>query len=46
MLQGYYQEHVFGQTYMETAVSYIPKPGEETGLDPAWSITQQIILTF
>jgi porin len=46
LVQGYYQEHVYGHIYGETAVSYIPKPGEETGLSPAWAITQQIIVPF
>lgn len=46
LLQGYYQAHVRGQTYTETAVSYTPEPALESGLDPAWAITQQIIVPF
>ena len=46
LIQGYYQAHVRGQTYTETAVSYTPEPGEEPGLSPAWAITQQIIVPF
>jgi porin len=46
LVQGYYQAHVRGPIYTESAVSYIPEPAEESGLSPAWALTQQIIVPF
>lgn len=46
MFQGYYQAHLSGQTYLQSTVSYIPRPGQEPGLDAAWAVTQQIIVPF
>lgn len=46
VLQGYYQAHVTGAIYTETALSYIPQPAAEPGLDPALAVTQQLIVPF
>lgn len=46
LLQGYYQAHVTGTLYTETALSYIPEPGAEPGIAPTWAVTQQMVLAF
>ncbi len=46
IFQGYYQAFVAGQTYIQTSLSYMPDPGAEPGIPPAWALTQQIILPF
>ena len=45
-LQAYYQAHVRGAIYTQTALSYIPHPASEPGLDPALAVTQQLIVPF
>jgi len=45
-LQAYYQAHVTGPIYTETALSYIPDPAAEPGLDAALAVTQQLIVPF
>ncbi|WP_108683424.1 carbohydrate porin [Methyloceanibacter sp. wino2] len=45
-LQAYYQAHVAGSIYTETALSYIPDPAAEPGLDAALAVTQQLIVPF
>ena len=45
-LQAYYQAHVRGAIYTETALSYIPQPAAEPGLEAAWAVTQQLIVPF
>jgi porin len=46
VLQAYYQAHVRGPIYTETALSYIPHPAAEPGVDAALAITQQLIVPF
>ena len=46
LIQGYYQAHLSGHTYTETAISYIPRPAKEPGLDAALAVTQQLIIPF
>lgn len=46
ILQAYYQAHVSGPVYTETALSYIPTPGEAPDIPPAWAVTQQLIVPF
>jgi porin len=46
VLQAYYQAHVGGPVYTETALSYIPHPAAEPGLDAALAVTQQLIVPF
>lgn len=45
-LQAYYQAHVSGPIYTETALSYIPNPAAEPGVDAALAVTQQLIVPF
>jgi len=45
-LQAYYQLHVTGPIYTETALSYIPEPAAEPGVDAALAVTQQLIVPF
>jgi len=45
-LQAYYQAHVTGAIYTQTALSYIPHPAAEPGLDAALAVTQQLIVPF
>lgn len=44
--QAYYQAHLTGAAYTETALSYIPHPAAEPGLEPAWALSQQLIVPF
>ena len=46
ILQAYYQAHVSGPVYTESALSYIPTPGLEPDLPAAWAVTQQLIVPF
>jgi len=46
VLQSYYQAHVTGAIYTETALSYIPHPAAKPGLDAAVAVTQQLIVPF
>ena len=46
MFQAYYQAHVSGPIYTESALSYIPTPGEAPNLPAAWAVTQQLIVPF
>ena len=46
MFQAYYQAHVSGPIYTESALSYIPTPGAEPDLPAAWAVTQQLIVPF
>lgn len=46
VFQAYYQAHVSGAIYTETAVSYIPNPAAERGLDASLALTQQLIVPF
>ena len=46
VLQTYYQAHVTGAVSTETALSYIPQPAAQPGLDAAWAVTQQFIVSF
>jgi len=46
MFQAYYQAHVSGPVYTESALSYIPTPGLEPNTPAAWAVTQQLIVPF
>lgn len=45
-IQAYYQAHVTGPIYTETALSYIPHPAAAPGVDGALAVTQQLIVPF
>lgn len=46
MFQTYYQAHLYGGTFFQPAVSYIPTPG--AGGDPggAWALTFRVVVLF
>ncbi len=46
MLQGYYQAHLFHNTYLEPVISYIPTPGGGDNLPSTWTATVQMINLF
>jgi porin len=46
VLQTFYQAQVTGAVRTETALSYIPQPAAQPGLDAAWAVTQQVIVPF
>lgn len=46
MFQWYYQAKVITNVYLEPALSYIPKPGQSTNLNPATAGTLRVIALF
>jgi porin len=46
MFQTYYQAHVFGGTFFQPAVSYIPTPGAGAELGGAWALTFRMTVLF
>lgn len=46
MFQAYYQAQIFQGFYLEPALSYIPTPGTDNDLKPAWAGTVRAILLF
>ena len=46
MFQGYYQAHLFGATFLQPAVSYIPTPGADASLGGAWALTFRVAVLF
>jgi porin len=46
MFQAYYQAHIAHGAYFEPAISYIPTPGADPGLDAAWALTLRMICLF
>jgi porin len=46
LLQGYYQAHLYKSSFLECALSYIPKPGAAPHLKSAWAGTARIIALF
>jgi len=46
MFQGYYQAHLFGHTYFEPVISYIPTPGASKDLAQTWAVTGRLIALF
>ena len=46
MFQAYYQAHLVAGTYFQPVISYIPTPGADADLPPAWAATMQITVLF
>ena len=46
MFQGYYQTHLFFNTYLQPVVSYIPTPAGGVQLPQTWVATLQMISLF
>lgn len=46
MVQVYYQAKVMTDIYLEPALSYIPTPGQEKSLSPAWAGTVRAVVLF
>lgn len=46
MFQSYYQAHLFGSTFFQPVVSYIPTPGAASNLGGAWALTFQVTMLF
>lgn len=46
MLQGYYQAHLFGDTFLEPALSFLPNPGIRPDIPAAWAMTLRILCQF
>lgn len=46
MFQTYYQAHLYGGTFFQPAVSYIPTPGAGGDLGGAWALTFRVTLLF
>lgn len=46
MFQGYYQAHLYGGTFFQPAVSYIPTPGAGADLGGAWALTFRLVVLF
>jgi len=46
MLQGYYQAHLFKDTFFEQALSFIPNPGKRSDIQSAWALTLRVICLF
>ena len=46
MFQGYYQAHLYGGTFFQPAVSYIPTPGASADLGGAWALTLRLTVLF
>lgn len=46
IVQAYYQAHLFFNTYLEPAITYIPNPGAGDHLPQTWTGTMQLINLF
>jgi porin len=46
MFQTYYQAHLYGGTFFQPAVSYIPTPGGGGDLGGAWALTFRLTVLF
>ncbi len=46
MFQTYYQAHLYGSTFFQPAVSYIPTPGGGQDLNGAWALTLRMVVLF
>ncbi len=46
MFQGYYQAHLFYNTFLQPTLTYIPTPGAEPHLPQTWIATLQAIALF
>ncbi len=46
MFQTYYQAHLYGGTFLQPTLSYIPTPGASSSLGGAWALTMRFTLLF
>lgn len=46
MLQAYYQAHLFGATFLQPTVSYIPTPGLSSATPGALALTMRLTVLF
>lgn len=46
LVQGYYQANLFSNVYVEPVLTYIPNPGANKNLKPAWAATARLIALF
>jgi porin len=46
MLEGYYQAHLIGSSFIQPAISYIPNPGLSPRIQGAVTATAQLIIQF
>jgi len=46
MLQGYYQMHLIGTSFIQPVISYIPNPGLSPRIQGAVTTTAQLIVLF
>jgi porin len=46
MFQSYYQAHLYGGTFFQPALSYIPTPGASPSIPSAWAVTLRFTLLF
>jgi len=46
MFQGYYQAHLYGATFFQPAISYIPTPGVNSSFESAWAVTFRFTVLF
>jgi porin len=46
MLQSYYQMHIEGGAYFQSALSFIPNPGDRPAIAEAWAVTMRLIFLF
>jgi porin len=46
MLQAYYQAHLFGDTFLQPTLSFIPAPGAAANLPSAVAATLRLSVLF
>jgi len=46
MFQAYYQAHLFGTTFLQPTVTYIPTPGASPDLPGALTTTLRLTVLF
>lgn len=46
MFQSYYQAHLYGGTFFEPGITYIPTPGASPSLGAAWAVTFRVTVLF
>lgn len=46
MFQAYYQAKIFGTTFLQPTVSYIPTPGADASASGAWALSLRLTVLF
>jgi porin len=46
MFQAYYQAHLFGATFLQPTISFIPTPGAAPNLPPTLTTTMRLTVLF